>query len=131
MGIHSVFMNWLKVIKMWIPPRIIPKTLKFFFFIFTSWSCCKPGGILVPWPGMNLHPPIVEAQSLNHRTAREVPPKTFLRQQKKKILKFIKGISRDPQVAKIILKKNRVRDLILPGLKTCYKVMIKIGCASK
>ena len=32
------------------------------------------GGILVPQPQMKLLPPAVEPQSLNHWTAREVPP---------------------------------------------------------
>ena len=41
------------------------------FFPFQShWAACK---ILVPQPGIEPLPPAVEAQSLNHWTAREVP----------------------------------------------------------
>nr|XP_030689033.1 solute carrier family 22 member 18 isoform X19 [Globicephala melas] len=35
--------------------------------------CCAACGILVPQPGIEPVPPAVEARSLNHRTAREVP----------------------------------------------------------
>ena len=39
-------------------------------------------GILVPRPGVEPLPPAVEAQSLNHWTAREVPGKTrFIKQR--------------------------------------------------
>ena len=31
-----------------------------------------------PWPGMQPESPAVEVQSLNHRTAREVPQMLFL-----------------------------------------------------
>ena len=41
----------------------------FFFFL----PCCAACKILVPWSGIKPVPPAVEAQSLNHRTAREVP----------------------------------------------------------
>jgi len=34
-------------------------------------------GILVSWPGMEPMPPALEMQSLNHWTAREVPPMIF------------------------------------------------------
>ena len=42
---------------------------RFFFF----WPCHVTFGILVPQPGIEPVPPAVEAQSLNHWTAREVP----------------------------------------------------------
>ena len=35
-------------------------------------------GILVPWPGIEPGPPVVEAQNPNHWTAREVPNKGSL-----------------------------------------------------
>ena len=47
----------------------------FFFFFFWSYHvACK---ILVPWPGIEPMPPALEAQSLNHWTAREVLPFFF------------------------------------------------------
>ena len=42
----------------------------FFFFFWPHHAAC---GILVPQPGIEPVPPAVEAQSLNHWTAREVP----------------------------------------------------------
>ena len=42
----------------------------FFFFFWPRRAAC---GILVPQPGIKPAPPAVEAQSLNHWTAREVP----------------------------------------------------------
>ena len=36
--------------------------------------CCVACRILVPWPDIELAPPAVEVQSLNHWTSREVPP---------------------------------------------------------
>ena len=50
-------------------------TLFFFFFFFFGHMACR---ILVPRPGIKPLPPALEAQSLNHWTAREVPY-TFLR----------------------------------------------------
>ena len=44
-----------------------------FYFFELFWLCLLASGILVPWPGIEPAPPAVEAQSLNHRTAREVP----------------------------------------------------------
>ena len=41
-----------------------------FFFFWLSRAAC---GILVPRPGMELAPPALEAQSLNHWTARKSP----------------------------------------------------------
>ena len=41
----------------------------FFFFFLHPMAC----GILVPQPGMESLPPIVETQSLNYWTPREVP----------------------------------------------------------
>ena len=40
-----------------------------FIYFFLAMLC----GILVPWPGVMLMPPALEAWSLNHWTAREVP----------------------------------------------------------
>ena len=42
----------------------------FIFFIF--WPCHTACRILVPRPGIEPTPPAVEAQSLKHRTAREI-----------------------------------------------------------
>ena len=47
-----------------------------FFFFF--WSHCAACGILVPQPGTEPAPPALEAQILNHWTAREVPRLFFL-----------------------------------------------------
>ena len=44
-----------------------------YFFCFAFWSCCPSCGILVPWPGIELMPPPLEAQTLNYWTTREVP----------------------------------------------------------
>ena len=47
---------------------------KFLFnFSFFFWPHHMVGGILVPWPGIELVPPAVEAQSPNHWTTREFP----------------------------------------------------------
>ena len=46
-------------------------TVIFFFRIF--WLHCTACGILVPWLGIELLPPAVEAQSLNHWTTTRVP----------------------------------------------------------
>ena len=48
----------------------------FKFFIF--WLCHAACGILVTWPGIEPAPPALEAQSLNHRTTREIAPDQFL-----------------------------------------------------
>ena len=40
---------------------------------FSFWPCPTACGILVPRPGIEPVPPAVEARSLNHWTAREVP----------------------------------------------------------
>ena len=45
-------------------------TFNFIFFIF--WPCHTACRILVPRPGIEPTPPAVEAQSLKHRTAREI-----------------------------------------------------------
>ena len=53
-----------------------PKSpLERFFFL---WPCPSACGILVPWPGMEPIPSTLEAWSLNHWTAREVPRKILL-----------------------------------------------------
>ena len=41
---------------------------------FLFWLCQAACGILVFWPGIEPMTPALEAQSLNHWTAREVPP---------------------------------------------------------
>ena len=47
------------------------RTNKEFFFFF--WPRCRACGILVPRPGIEPVPPAVEAQGLNHWTARKFP----------------------------------------------------------
>ena len=47
-----------------------------YVFIWPQHAAC---GILVPRPGIEPVPPEVEAQSPNHRTAREVPQVTHLK----------------------------------------------------
>ena len=47
------------------------EALSILFFKFTNFAV--PPGILVPWPGIKPNPPMMEAQSLNHWTIREVP----------------------------------------------------------
>ena len=42
------------------------------FFIFFFFFCHMARGILVPWPGIEHHPSVLEAQSLNSWTTREV-----------------------------------------------------------
>ena len=42
------------------------------------WPRCPACGILVPRPGIEPMPPALEAQKLNHWTAREVPTISFL-----------------------------------------------------
>ena len=49
-------------------PRIL-----FFIFYFLATPPGAACGTLVPRPGIKRMPPAVEAQSLNHWTAREVP----------------------------------------------------------
>ena len=51
----------------------------FFFFLFFCHASCR---ILVPRPGNETVPPGLEAQSLNHWTAREVPCTSLEKQQK-------------------------------------------------
>ena len=45
----------------------------FFYLFIYLWPRHAACGILVPWPGIKPVPPALEAQSLNHWTAREVP----------------------------------------------------------
>ena len=54
------------------------------FFIFIFWPHCKACGILVPWPGIEPTPTALEAWSLNHWTAREVPEERISLKEKKK-----------------------------------------------
>ena len=53
---------------------------KFYLFIYGRAAC----GIFVPQPGIEPLTPAVEAQSLNHWTAREVPVGTFKPQEELK-----------------------------------------------
>ena len=48
-------------------------------FLFLFWPCHTTCGVLVSQPGIEPMPPAVEAQSLNHWTAREVPTVTSFR----------------------------------------------------
>ena len=54
---------------------ILSRALRFFVsvFVFIFWPCRAACGILFPRPGIKPLTPAVEAQSLNHWTAREVP----------------------------------------------------------
>ena len=47
-------------------------------FILSFWLPCGAHGILVPQLGIEPTIPAVELHSLNHWTAREVPPSSFL-----------------------------------------------------
>jgi len=47
-------------------------TLECFYFCFFFWPQWATCGILFPWPGIEPVPLAVEAQSLNHYTAREL-----------------------------------------------------------
>ena len=47
-------------------------TISQFYFVLFFWPCCVACGILVPWPGIEPVPPALEAEGLNHWTAREV-----------------------------------------------------------
>ena len=48
-------------------------TYIYIYIYFFFFSCTVVCGILVPWPGIRPVPPALEAWSLNHWTAREVP----------------------------------------------------------
>ena len=48
-----------------------------FFVVVVFWPSTRHAGFLVPRPGMEPAPPAVEAQSLNHWPAREVPNSYF------------------------------------------------------
>ena len=51
----------------------------FLFFLFLFWLCGTACGILVPQPRIKPAPPAVEAWTLNHWSAREVPVVAFLK----------------------------------------------------
>ena len=51
----------------------ISSFVSFFSLFFFFWPCTVACGILVPQPGIELSSPAVEAQSLNHWCAQEVP----------------------------------------------------------
>ena len=51
--------------------KILEWKFSFLFFFFAILQVMWD--LIVPWPGIELLPPAVEAQSLNHWTAREVP----------------------------------------------------------
>ena len=63
----------------------------FFFFQLCRAACA----ILVPRPGIEPAPPALEAHSLNHWTAREVPDKTAFK---------IKTVTRDKEGHYIMIK---------------------------
>ena len=46
---------------------------RYYLFFFFFWLHHVPCGILFPWPGIKLMPPVVKALSLNHWIASEVP----------------------------------------------------------
>ena len=48
-----------------------------FLKLITFWLCHRACGMLVPQPGIELLPTMVEVQSLNHCTTREVPEYGF------------------------------------------------------
>ena len=54
----------------WLSPSHL---LNIYLFIFILWPHCVASGILVPWPGIELESPALEAWSLNHWTTREAP----------------------------------------------------------
>ena len=61
------------------PPIHPPAPLYFIIYLFIYfWPRCLACGILVPQPGIQPVPPAVEAWSLNHWTAREVPSPPLL-----------------------------------------------------
>ena len=49
-----------------------PHFCLFISFFKKFWPCCMACGILVSQPGIKPSPPVIEAQSLNHLTAKEV-----------------------------------------------------------
>ena len=59
--------------EVWETPASVFYLLIFYFFGHAA--ACR---ILVPRPGMDAVPPVVEAQSLNHWTTREVPFQFFI-----------------------------------------------------
>ena len=68
---------------------------RFFFVIF--WLLSVACGILVPWTGIKPAPPALEAQSLNHWTARGVPRCSvkWRRQSSKEYLVWYSSCRRD------------------------------------
>ena len=51
--------------------QIVVHSFNFFFFFLLFFDCVACG-ILVPYPGIELAPPAVEAWRVNHWTTREV-----------------------------------------------------------
>ena len=58
--------------------QLLQYHLFIFLFCFVFWPCRMACKILVPRPMIEPVPPAVEARSLNHWTAREVPPMPFV-----------------------------------------------------
>ena len=61
-----------------ISPPLLFDLVGFFFFFFSFWPCHASCWILAPQSEVELVPPALEAQSLNHWTAREVLVAGFL-----------------------------------------------------
>ena len=56
-----------------------------FLFIWLHWVLIATCGILVPWPGIEPRSPAWEAMNLSHWAAREVPPRSYLDPDLKKL----------------------------------------------
>ena len=55
------------------------------FFVTLFWLRLSVCGILVPQPEIEPVPPVAEAQSLNHWTAREVPTQSLFSARRKEL----------------------------------------------
>ena len=62
---------WLALLFYQLP--FAPRYVVVFIYLFVYWLCLVAYGILVPQPRIKPVPPALEARSLNHWTAREVP----------------------------------------------------------
>ena len=73
------FIFWPIVFPTWKKILVYPGFFVLFCFELNHAAC----GVLVPWSGVELMSPVMEAQTRNHWTAREIP--RFVYFQKKKI----------------------------------------------